>query len=166
MLRLLRRLRPLRRSSLVSAASSGMSRATEQGSHVPAFDLLSRRRRALALAILDDGIKECAVVGSNGWLHQPAISRLADSDREYSQPHLAFWERWQTKYRAFRRTLRCLAIGHAVARPIDDGDVRYSSDHQLFRRTGGTRCTWMVPFDPSSFLRSGGVAATGQTPAD
>ena len=40
--------------------------------------------------------------------------------------HLADWERWQPKYRAFRRTLRCLAIGHAVARPIDDGDVRYS----------------------------------------
>ena len=36
------------------------------------------------------------------------------------------------KYRAFRRTLRCLALRHAVARPIDDGDVRYSSDRQLF----------------------------------
>jgi hypothetical protein len=36
------------------------------------------------------------------------------------------------KYRAFRRTLRFLALRHAVARPIDDGDVRYSSDRQLF----------------------------------
>jgi hypothetical protein len=36
------------------------------------------------------------------------------------------------KYRAFRRTLRYLALRHAVARPIDDGDVRYSSDRQLF----------------------------------
>jgi hypothetical protein len=30
------------------------------------------------------------------------------------------------KYRGFSRTLRCLAIGQLVARPIDDGDVRYS----------------------------------------
>jgi hypothetical protein len=29
-------------------------RATDQGSHVPAFDLLSLRRRALPLAMLDD----------------------------------------------------------------------------------------------------------------
>jgi hypothetical protein len=28
-----------------------------------------------------------------------------------------------------------------------------------------TRGTWTVPFDPSSFLRSGGIAATGQTPS-
>ena len=56
-----------------------------------------------------------------------------------------------SKYRGFWRTLRCLAIGSAVARPAAEGDVRYSSVHQLFQSIGGTRQTWVNPFDPGSF---------------
>ena len=33
-------------------------------------------------------------------------------------------------------------------------------------RAVGTRRGWIVSFDPSSFLRSGGITATGRTPAD
>ena len=50
------------------------------------------------------------------------------------------------QYRGFRRTLRCLAMEQAVARPAGDGDVRYSSVCRLY----------LVPAEPG---------AIGQTPS-
>src|SRR3954468_6614844 len=37
-----------------------------------------------------------------------------------------------SKYRGFRRTLRCLTMGPVVARPAVNGGIRYSSVRQLF----------------------------------
>jgi hypothetical protein len=37
-----------------------------------------------------------------------------------------------SKYRGFRRTLRCLTMGPVVARPAMNGGIRYSSVRQLF----------------------------------
>src|SRR3954463_7284140 len=37
-----------------------------------------------------------------------------------------------SKYRGFRRTLRCLTMGPVIARPAVNGGIRYSSVRQLF----------------------------------
>jgi hypothetical protein len=48
--------------------------------------------------------------------------------------------------------LRCLTIRCVVARPTDDGGLRYSSVRQLYQRNVGTRHTWTDPFNSGSFL--------------
>jgi hypothetical protein len=51
-------------------------------------------------------------------------------------------EHWHAKYRGVRRTLRCLAIDHVVARLAVNGSARYSSVRSSFtRRRNTTRLT-------------------------
>jgi hypothetical protein len=77
--------------------------------------------------MLDGGIKEYSTAGSD--LIEPTSQEtkarpvlIVDMLPAPSSPVGAVGD----KYRGFSRTLRCLAIRQLVARPIDDGDVRYS----------------------------------------
>ena len=57
------------------------------------------------------------------------------------------WRRWQAQDRGVRRTLRCLTMDPAVARPaVDDPHPVQFRPLCLFHLVGGTRPGFAVPF--------------------
>jgi hypothetical protein len=151
-------------AGLARRARASEARAINEGSHVPAFDLVFRRRRALSLAIPDYGLEEIP----------PPNSMSESTSREHKagpvqialgpQSHQTFAGALATKYRDFCRTFRCLAIEHlgSPARREWRRPVQFSS--QLFRAQS-QHCTLSEPLHPRLLTELDGVAAIGQSPA-